>query len=128
MIKGKNFMGLEVADIPKDAEYKRCNFARRNCIDDSGVKKGARLFPGDDTPRIFTLCNMSNCEPPPGSTVVNCNCSISAKQVVVGSDTVEIDGESITVYDYANISYGRYKDGEYVYKNPVISPCEGPED
>lgn len=127
MTKGKNFRSQAIPSII-DTEYQRCNFAFKNCIDVAGVKKGTRLFPGDDTSRTFIECNMSNCEPPPGSTLINCNTNISEKQVVVGSDSVVIDGETISVYDYANISYGRYKDGDYVYKTPTIVSCEGPED
>jgi len=128
MIKGKNFQKTDIADIPVDTEYRECNFSRRNCIDDAGVKKGVRLFPGDDTPRTFIGCNLANCEPPPGSTCTTCNNSITEKQVEVSSDTLTVDGETITVNEYANIIYGAYKNGSYQYKpTPVQIPCEPPE-
>jgi len=128
MIENQNFMATAIEDIPVDTEYRWCNFSRRNCIDVGGEKKGVRLFPGDDTPRTFISCNMVNCEPPPGSTQIECNTTIKAKAVEVGSDVIEIDGEAIVVIDYANVRYGRYIDGQYVYRTPIETPCETPED
>lgn len=127
MTENKNFRGQATPSII-DTEYLNCNFSTMNCIDVGGVKKGMRLFPGDDTPRVFINCNMSNCEPPPGSTQINCNTSISEKAVEVGSEDLEIDGEIIKIKDYANIYYGRYKDGGYVYKTSIQVLCETPEE
>ena len=117
MIEGKNFMGMIVEDIPKDTEYKGCNFSQRQCVDDAGTKKGVRLFPDDDSPIIFRNCNMVNCEPPPGSTVIDCNGSIMDYDVILGSETVEIDGEEIVCEMRGNRKYGNRDDdnGGYIY-------------
>lgn len=128
MIKGKNFQKTLIGDIPKDSEYQKCNFSRQNCIDDAGQKKGVRLFPGDDTSRIFIECNLVNCEPPPGSTVIDCNTAIRENTIEVGSENIEIDGDIIEAKEYVNMIYGRYHNGQYVYKaSPVQVPCEAPE-
>lgn len=128
MIKSKNFQKTAIADIPKDSEYKECNFSRQNCIEDGGVKKGVRLFPGDDTPRTFIGCNLVNCEPPPGSTCTICNNAITEKQVEMSSEDLVIDGEKIVVKEYADIIYGAYKNGQYVYRpTPTQISCEPPE-
>ncbi|MCK5610254.1 hypothetical protein KAR91_50745 [Candidatus Pacearchaeota archaeon] len=125
MIEGKNYTKTAIADISKDLEYRHCNFARRNCTDDAGDKKGHRLFPGDDTPRTFIGCNMVNCEPPPGSTCIRCNGAIFEMDVVVASDEIVIDGERIEQKDYAQIIYGRFRDGQYQYKTiPVEVPIK----
>lgn len=128
MTKDMNFQ-KEVTPSVIDAEYERCNFSKQNCIDDGGVKKGVRIFPGDDTPRTFIKCNLTNCELPPNSTTVSCTNAIKEKCVYVDSDFVEIDGEVIEVKNYADILYGNYKDGEYIYKPlPTVTPCEPPEE
>ncbi len=127
MIKNKNFRGQATPSII-DTEYRNCNFSTQNCIDVGGVKKGMRLFPGDDTPRTFISCNLVNCEPPPGSTIKGCNTAIKEDAVEVSSGDLEIDGDVIKVKNYANICYGRYKDGEYVYKTPIQVSCEALEE
>ncbi len=125
MIEWKNFTGMDIADIPIDTEYVHCNFARKSCVDDAGIKKGHRLFPGDDTPRTFTKCNMVNCEPPPGNTCTECNGAIFESAVIINTDTITIDSEIITLNEYGNIVYGRYKGGIYEYKStPTVIPIK----
>ena len=116
VIEGRNFSGkVGPPDIPLADEYILCNFSQPDCIDDGGVKKGIRLFPGDDTPRIFTSCNMKNCEPPPGSTYTDCNGAIVEKRVHKDSDTVTIDGQSVELENYVNKIHGYFKGGSYTY-------------
>lgn len=127
MTENKNFCGQVTPSII-DIEYERCNFAHKNCIDD-GQKKGVRIFPGDDTPRTFRNCNLTNCELPPNSTTVSCTTAILESCAYVDSDTVEIDSEVIEVKNYATIIYGNYRDGEYIYRSaPVVIPCKPPEE
>jgi hypothetical protein len=74
MISRKNFVDVDPTQIPVDTEYFQCNFMRTQ-PDESGAQPvGHRLFPGDDTPRIFRECNLVNCEPPPNSTGVIQEC------------------------------------------------------
>ena len=128
MTKNKNFRGQATPSL-LDTEYESCNFSTLNCLTVGGKKVGMRLFPGDDTPRTFTKCNMMNCEPPPGSTLVKCNTAIRENAVEIGSEDLVIDSETIKVKSYANKIYGRYKDGGYVYQpTPIETPCEAPED
>lgn len=127
MTKDKNFSGQATPSII-DTEYRNCNFSVPNCIDVGGKKRGMRLFPGDDTPRTFIDCNLVNCEPPPGSTLTRCNTAIREGCVEIGSEDLVIDGDTIQVKDYANIIYGKYRNGEYVYQpTPIQTPCRTPE-
>ena len=128
MTKNKNFRGQATPSII-DTEYQSCNFSIPNCLTVLSKKVGMRLFPGDDTPRTFISCNMINCEPPPGSTLVKCNTTIRENKVEVGSEDLTIDGQTIQVKDYVNMIYGRYREGLYVYRpTPFEEPCDPPED
>jgi len=125
--KGKNFSG-QVPPSIIDTEYQNCNFCQPAPVPDGGDYIGVRLFPGDNTPRTFTHCNMQNCEPPPGSTITR-KCIVKAHVVHVSSEYVTVDSIPIEVKLYANIDYGYYWDGEYVYHpEPIETPCDGPED
>ena len=127
MIANKNFYSVDVSDIPVDVEYHQCNFARRSSIDVNGEQKGVRLFPGDDTPRVFVQCNLINCEPPPGSTITKGNTSI-IERVLDRIDELIVDGVTISTTEYYNrVIHGRFDpDTEtYVYKDtPIIIPEE----
>jgi len=111
---GRNFSG-QVTPSVMDTEYIACNFRQPDCIDDGGVKKGVRLFPGDDTPRTFIRCNLSNCEPPPGSTCTLCNQAIRERNVYKDSDSVTIDGQSLELENYVHKTHGFIENGEYEY-------------
>ena len=124
---GKNFAGQVTPSIV-DTEYVECNFAQPEPVLDGSDYVGVRLFPGDDTPRTFTDCLMTNCEPPPGSTC-NRRCTIRRKNVVVDTDTITVDGQSVTLNSYADVVYGHYRNGECTYfPAPKEYPCEGPRD
>ena len=98
MTEGKNFRGQATPSIIE------------------GVKKGVRLFPGDDTPRTFISCNMVNCEPPPDSTQIGCNNAIVERDVVYSmDDLIEIDGEVISGTQLKDVCYGKYENGAYLY-------------
>jgi len=105
-LKNKNYSGgvtPEIADI-----YERCNFSFPTPVLSNGLMVGHRLFPGDDTPRTFTNCNLVNCEPPPLSTLVGCNTSISEIDKVVSQDSVVIDGTEILTPVKENWYHGKY--------------------
>ena len=127
MTKNKNFSNQTTPSVI-DTEYKDCNFMQDNCIDVAGQKKGVRLFPGNDTPRTFIDCNMTNCEPPPNSIVKKANGdstggTIIGRMVIVATDTVEIDGETIVVNEYADRIYGSLFEGVYSYHAvPIDQP------
>ena len=125
MISGRNFTGTDIADIPVDTEYQRCNFSRRAPIDiGGGVMRGHRLFPGDDTPRTFTDCNLVNCEPPPGSTVVRCNTTIVDTRIVSSTETITLpDASEIVVEHHSSIFYGKYNPATETYDDEV-TPVE----
>lgn len=72
MIEKKNFAGMTTP--PEiDLEYRNCNFRQEGQPDGLGGWMPIRIFPGDDTPRTFFECNLVNCLPPPGSTLIRCN-------------------------------------------------------
>ena len=117
MISNTNFMGLAVEDIPKDDEYVRCNFMRRS-PDKSGAQPvGVRLFPGDDTHRIFRNCNLMNCEVPPGSTVINSNTFIAENHVPTEVDRIIVDGVPVSTRQRTKlVHYGKWTPQGYEYE------------
>lgn len=119
MTKGKNFSNQVTPEI-EDTEYQDCNFMQNDCIEVAGKKQGVRIFPSDNTPRTFIDCNMTNCEPPPGSIVKKSNGNITGgtiieRMVIVTTDTIEIDGEIIVVNEYADRIHGSLCEGVYSY-------------
>lgn len=89
---------FSVTDLPvlSDQTYQRCNFSQESPADDGqGGFTGVRLFPGDDTPKTFTRCNLMNCMPPPGSTLTKCLTVIKESDVLISSEDIVIDGQTI---------------------------------
>ena len=117
-IENGNFRNRQTPDLI-DTEYRNCAFTQDQPIDTVGVKTGVRLFPGDDTPRIFINCNLVNCEPPPGSILTKCNTTIVSRKIVNNTDSVVIDGQVLSVDDYSDIIHGKYTVDGYVYKTDV---------
>jgi len=119
MIKDKNFSNVPVGDIPVDLEYVDCNFTRSTPIDiGGGVMRSHRLFPGDDTPRTFTHCNLTNCEPPPGSTLINCNTNVFNGRLVVDVELVLVDSVEVGRNDVSDrVLYGRLNPTTLVYED-----------
>lgn len=115
MTAGKNFSGQPTPSII-DTEYRWCNFSQPAPISVGGKKRGVRLFPGDDTPRTFVNCGMTNAEPPPGSTVTNCLTCIKEHAKVTSADTITIDGVSETVEHHSDFVHGRFDPatGKYI--------------
>ena len=60
-----------------------------------GSYKPNRIFPGDDTPRVFVKCNLVNAMPPPNSTLVRCNTSIIERDI----PTAEINNKGDPVFE-----------------------------
>jgi hypothetical protein len=121
----KNFSNWDVTTIPVDTEYEQCNFSQRVPV--AGAQPtGVRLFPGDDTPRIFRNCNLINCEPPPGSTLVDCNTSISEYDVFSHADEIAVDSVVVSSEDKHNqVIHGRINQTtlEYEYETaPIVVP------
>ena len=117
MISNKNFSRQTNPDVGGETEFERCNFAQPAPVADGSDWVGTRLFPGDDTPRTFTRCNLVNCEVPPGSTMIKCNTAIIRRKLLVETENVQVAGEVIVVETYADICYGRQTAaGVYVYK------------
>jgi hypothetical protein len=118
MIRRQNFHNRPDPDVGGETEFERCNFSQDQPVDSGGgVYVGVRLFPGDDTPRTFTNCNLTNAEPPPGSTCVGCNHNILRRNVVTSQDTITVDGQSTTLDHHSQIVYGVYDPvaGSYDY-------------
>ncbi len=100
-----------------DTDYENCNFAHEVPVDSGGgVFIGVRLFPGDNTARTFTRCNLVNCEVPPGSTVTKCNTTIRQAMVVTGTSKVTIDSVETTITHHKNVIHGRWTPSGYEYK------------
>ena len=124
MIESKNYSGNPDPSVDGETEFVRCNFSQPEPVLDGAVYVGVRLFPGDDTPRTFTNCNLVNCEVSAGSTMVKCNTTIRRTRVQTGSDELVVDGVSIATPIYHDFIYGRQvSPGEYDYKDePVMVP------
>ena len=114
MIENENFSNQIIPKII-DTEYKDCNFSHSNCLTIFGQKVGHRIFPDDDTPRTFIDCNLTNCEPPPGSTQISSPSKVIEKSVVIATETIEIDGDVIVAEIIADRYLGRYWEGVYTY-------------
>lgn len=124
MTEYKNLSGTPMPSIV-DTEYRGCNFAQPAPVQIDGVWQGVRLFPGDDTPRVFRDCNLCNAEPPPGSIVISCNTIVKQFGVSVEAPLAP-DGPLVT--RSAGIVHGRYvaDRGEYEYfESPQIVLEEG---
>ena len=122
----ENYVGMTDAQIPRASKYEKCMFAADAPDFTGGAPTGIRIFPGDDTPRIFVECNLINREPPPGSTLIRCNTALIERDVtpsVTEDEVVEVDGEEVLRRTYVDtVYYGRYVDEGYVYEqSPVVS-------
>jgi len=116
VIEKKNYSGQVSPDVGGETEFFRCNFSQPEPVLDGADYIGTRLWPGDDTPRTFTKCNLVNCAFPPGSTVVGGNTTIRRSRVVSATDELVVDGFSLPVSYYVNIIYGRQTSpGVYEY-------------
>ena len=103
----KNFSGQATPSIVTIG-YESCNFSQ--VLPDPNLPNKVRIFPGDDTPRIFYKCNLVNCEVPPGSTVYKCNTSIIAHNILIGSITITVDGKSSSI-EFFGTKF--YRDSEW---------------
>ena len=117
MTKRKNFMNQQTPSTIDDV-YVECNFGQDGPDERDGKKVGVRLFPGDDTPRTFIDCQMTNCEPPPGSKLEGCQTILMERDVLLESVTVLIGDEEIDASRRGQRVYGKYQDGDYVYFDP----------
>lgn len=123
----RNFTNIVMPDVLDD-EYIQCNFTQSQPRDASGLMRGQRLFPGDDTPRTFRDCNLVNAEPPPGSTIIKCNTVVRGRNIVDSGDTVTFDGQAFRQKAYQATIYGKWDVGaaDYVYFDPPRVVNEGP--
>ena len=121
MISEKNFSNADPTALPADTEYERCNFSHTQPAS-LGPALGVRLWPGDDTPRTFTDCNLFNCEPPPGSTLVNSNAWIAETGLNAHVDELTVNGVVQHTNQYhKGRRHGRYNPvtEQYDYETPV---------
>ena len=109
MTKNKNFSGQSIPSVVDDTYY-RCNFSQpQPVVYRDGSAHGVQLFPGDNTPRTFIECNLSNCKVPPGSTVENCNTAVVSKHQPVETEEVVVDGRVVVrTTKEDNIVHGYY--------------------
>lgn len=127
MIVNKNFSNADPTTLPADTEYEKCNFTQRVPNTSGANPVGVRLWPGDDTPRTFTNCNMVNCEPPPGSTLVNCNTSVSEYDVFDRDETITVDGVVVSTRTFnKQVIHGKYNPETEAYEY-LPTPVEVPE-
>ena len=126
MIQRRNFSGQPTPAVI-DLVYQECNFSFPEPRDVGGRKRGVRLFPDDDTPRTFIRCNLTNAEPPPGSTVVNCNTTMKETNQVRAVETVIVDGETLEIAFHQDVIHGRWDPASGAYVDLPV-PREAPTD
>jgi hypothetical protein len=124
-ISKKNFSNFTPGTIPEDTEYVQCNFSQRVPV--AGVNPtGVEIFPGYSGPTItFRNCNLVNCQPPPGSIVIESNTSISEYDVFDRDETIEVDGQVVNSRTFTKqVIHGKYNpDTEnYEYSTPIEVP------
>jgi hypothetical protein len=105
-----------------DTEYDRCNFTQ-HVPDTSGANPtGVKLFPGYSGPPItFRNSNLVNCEPPPGSIVINCNTTIKEFNLFDREETITVDGVEVHRRRFNKMrNHGRWNPdtGSYDYITP----------
>lgn len=112
MTRNKNFSGQRTPSIV-DNTYHHCNFAQPQPVfHQNGNAHGVRLFPGDDTPRVFIRCNLVNCRVPPGSTVEGCNTAIVSQHQPIATEEVVVDGRTVTrTTKEGSVVHGHYDEG-----------------
>lgn len=126
MIFRKAFIDADPNTIPKDSEYRECNFMRSQPAS-TNPGRGVRLWPGDDTPRVFIDCNMMNCEPPPGSTYIRCNSYMMERSIPAHTDELVVDGVQVSFTQYHDKRlWGRWDTDINGYVD--IAPVQSPED
>lgn len=97
IIEGQNFS--RNPNPAKAEEYRNCNFSQ--------LRPGTRLWPGDDTPRRFVECNLTNAVVPPGSTLERCNTTQVDLRVEAGTEDVTVGARTIQIKRYINRILGR---------------------
>lgn len=111
MTTEKNFSKTPTPSIA-DGHYLRCNFSQLQPVDSGGgVMRGVRLFPGDDTPRTFEECTLTNCEVPPGSTIIRGARIIRETFIILRTDTITIDGVPEDVDVIGHRTHGTFGEG-----------------
>lgn len=128
MIFDKNFSNLDPSTIPVDVEYVRCNFTQ-SVVDTSGPDPvGVQLFPGySGTPITFRNCNLTNCIPPPGSVVIDCNTGINVYDVTDREETITVDGVEVHRRRFTKTrTHGRWNPDTENYEY-LPSPVETPD-
>ena len=116
MTRNKNFSGQQTPSIVDDTYY-HCNFTQPQPVFyRDGNAYGVRLFPGDDTPRNFIECNLTNCALPPGSTVEGCNRAVVSRHQPIETEDIVVDGRTVTrTTREGDIVHGYYdEDGNLV--------------
>lgn len=104
MISHKLFRDVAPDALPSDTEYEYCNFARAANPNGTPV----RLWPGDNTPRTFKKCNLTNCQPPPGSTIIGAPPLVVETGLPDTSETITVDGVVVHTKEFKkNIARGR---------------------
>ena len=121
----KNYSNQDPTTLPADLEFTRCNFSQSQPAS-LGPALGVRLWPGDDTPRTFTDCNLFNCEPPPGSVLVRCPTWIVQTGIDGPTDELTVDGVVTHTTQYHDrTNYGKYnaETESYDYEaTPITTP------
>jgi len=119
----KNYREGRVPPMQDTYEGFAFSFLRPD-YDAEGNKVAHRIIPDDDTPITFIDCNLTNACPPPGSTLINCNTTITRieRRTKLGDGTDRGD-ES----DRFDLIYGRTNPDTLVpeYKNnPIKVMCK----
>lgn len=118
VINRGNFTKVDPNELPDAIEFRNCNFWRPSPDMTGANPVGHRLWPNDNTPRKFYMCNLVNCEVPPGSEIVMCNTAIADYTQIDRTETITVDGVVVASEDFEkHVIYGRFNPdtGQYDY-------------
>lgn len=111
-VQKKNYSGMLEPPVEEIVEtYVHCNFSQPAAITHpvTGKKVGVPIFPGSRvvTRREFFNCNLTNCDVPAGSTVSDCNTSITTQEVE--EELIIVEGTPVSrIKKRLQVAHGRY--------------------
>jgi len=119
-VRHQNYSGKLTPDVI-DVRYEHCNFSQPQPAESGGKKIGVRIFPLDNTSRIFADCNLNNCELPPGSIKEGrCTQKVIERGVVKTTSLITVNAKLMGgVKEYVNVLYGKYDHNNKIQYLPI---------
>jgi hypothetical protein len=108
-----------------ETAFRRCNFSRAAPIMVDGHRRGTRIWPDDDTPRVLTRCVCINCEFGPNVELRQCQTSITDFDIVLDRVSFLINGVEYGANVRGSRTYGYFDaDTHQVVDHPTPHDSE----